>query len=57
MTTERRAYTVREVAEAFGLHPDTVAAAIRRGELRATRLGRRWLVPREEVERIERGDA
>jgi excisionase family DNA binding protein len=43
--SERVAYTVPEVAEATGLHPDTVRAAIQRGEIPATRVGRQWLVP------------
>jgi len=32
--------TVRETAQVLQCHPDTVAAMIRRGELKAVRLGR-----------------
>lgn len=55
--SERATFTVPEVAERFGLHVDTVRAAIRRGEIRAARIGRQFLIPRAEVERIERGEA
>jgi excisionase family DNA binding protein len=32
--------TVRETAQVLQCHPDTIAAMIRRGELKAVRLGR-----------------
>lgn len=52
----RVTFTVAECAEMLGVHPDTVRAAIERGELRATRLGRQWLIPASEVERIAAGE-
>jgi excisionase family DNA binding protein len=54
--TERVTYTVPEVAQRFGIHEDTVRAAIKRGEIRATRLGRQWLIGIAEIERIARSD-
>lgn len=41
--------TVRETAQVLQCHPDTVAAMIRRGELRAVRLGRAVRVPAESI--------
>jgi excisionase family DNA binding protein len=49
---ERRAFSVSEAAEMLGLHRQTVAAAIRRGDLPAVRLGRKVLVPRAALDRF-----
>lgn len=50
--TGREVYSPREVARAVGLCPATVYEAIHRGELKASRVGRRFLVPRSEVRRL-----
>ena len=42
--TDRQAYTLRGAARAYGLARDTLAAAIRAGDLPASRLGSRRLV-------------
>ena len=39
------ALSVNETAERLGVHPQTVRAMIKRGDLRAVRAGRRLLVP------------
>ena len=39
-------YTVREVSAALGLSLGITYELIRKGEIPAKRLGRRWLVPR-----------
>jgi excisionase family DNA binding protein len=49
-TPQPRTYTVAEVAELFGLHPQSVYAAAARGELPAMRFGRRWVFPREAID-------
>lgn len=49
---ERRAFSVSEAAAMLGLHRQTVAAAIRRGEIPAVRLGRKVLVPSAVIERL-----
>lgn len=41
----RRAWAPREVAKLLGLSKSTVYLSIQRGELRARRWGRRWVVP------------
>ena len=40
-------------AEYFGLHPEYVRDRIRRGEIRARKLGRRWRIPVAERNRVE----
>lgn len=40
-------YTVRQVAALLGLNVGMTYELVRRGEIPAKRLGRRWLVPRE----------
>lgn len=40
------AVPVKEVVEALGLSADSVYAAVRNGELRVIRIGRRILVPK-----------
>jgi len=49
--TEKVAYSVRETAEALGLHPNTVYELISDGKLPALRLGRKILVSRSELEK------
>lgn len=49
---ERRAFSVSEAADMLGLHRQTIAAAIRRGELPSVRLGRKVLVPRAALDRL-----
>lgn len=38
----------------FGVAPSTTYRWLREGRIRSLRLGRRYLIPREELERIER---
>ena len=42
MTTAERFLTLSEAAEVLGLHPRTVVAYVRRGELEGHLLGGRW---------------
>jgi excisionase family DNA binding protein len=49
--------TVREVAEALRLHPDTIRDWLRAGRIRGVRLGgprAGWRIPRSEVDRLLR---
>lgn len=46
--------TLRSASERLGITPDTLRAQIRRGRLRAKKLGRDWLVERAEVDRYRR---
>jgi excisionase family DNA binding protein len=45
---------VREVSKATGLSEESIRAAAREKRLKATRIGRRWLIPRSELERLIR---
>jgi excisionase family DNA binding protein len=42
--------SVEEAAEVLGLHPATVQRAIKRGELPATRVGRKWRIRPSDLE-------
>ncbi len=46
--------TLRDAAARLGITADTLRAQIRRHRLRATKLGRDWLVEEAEVARYER---
>jgi excisionase family DNA binding protein len=46
--------TLRDAAARLGITADTLRAQVRRGRLRATKLGRDWLVEEAEVARYER---
>lgn len=47
--------TIKELAKRWGLDPKTVRAGIEEGHLPAFRIGRRVLIPRAAVERLEQG--
>ena len=45
-------YTVAEAARLFKVSPTLVRRTVRKGELRAIRMGDRILIPRGEIERL-----
>ena len=47
-------FSLNNVAVALGFHVKTVEVWCRKGAIRAVRLGGRWRVAAEEVERIRR---
>src|SRR5436853_363988 len=47
---ERAGYSVREIAEQYGLSEPFVRLEIKRGNLRAAKLGRRVVVPIDSIE-------
>jgi excisionase family DNA binding protein len=51
---QRTLFSVREVADRWGVHPDTVKRCIRRHSLRAVRIGGRHMVRITEIERAEK---
>lgn len=57
MTDEPLVYTVPQVAERLQVGRSSVYDAILRGELRAVRLGRRVLVPRDALRAFLEGTA
>lgn len=52
---ECQALTITEAAARLGIHRQTLRAAIERGDVRAVRIGRRWLVPVAAIDELLRG--
>jgi len=48
----RLAYTARELAQSCGVSEQHIFNLIRRGELASFRLGRRYLIPATELDRL-----
>jgi excisionase family DNA binding protein len=46
------AYSVKEASTLLGVHFNTLHRAIKRGEIRAVRIGHRLIVPAAELERL-----
>ncbi len=46
------AYKVKEVAEKFRVHRNTVLVWIKTGKIKAFRISHSWRIPQEEIERI-----
>lgn len=53
---DRLAFSPIEVSEMTGLNARTVRDLCERGEIRATKAGERWLIPRGEVARLTGDD-
>ena len=49
---KRLFFTVREVAEMFGLSYFTVLRYIKERKIRAVKFGKQWYVPRKEIEKM-----
>lgn len=47
--------SIAEAAARLGIHRQTLRAAIERGDLRAVRIGRRWLVPIAAIDELLEG--
>lgn len=56
ISSRRPPYRIAEAAERLGTSNRTVRDAIRNGRLKAHRLGRIFLIPRDEIDRLT-GDA
>jgi excisionase family DNA binding protein len=48
--SERQTYTVRETAAVMGLSLGVTYALLRQGRLPGLRLGKRWVVPRAQLD-------
>lgn len=48
-------YTTKEVAAILRYKHETVRKKVQRGEIKAVKVGRHWLISKEEVDRILRG--
>ena len=51
---ERLAVSIKEAGPAVGLSKYTIRDYLRRGVIRGTRCGRRWIIPISELERLAR---
>ena len=52
---ERQTLTIADAAARLGVHRQTLRAAIERGDVRAVRIGRRWLVPLAAIDELLAG--
>jgi hypothetical protein len=50
-----RLWSLRELAEAMGITPDSLRQRANRGTLAAVKLGRDWFVPDAEAQRVMGG--
>lgn len=48
-----RPLTVPEAAKLLDYHPDHLGRLLRAGTVKGERVGGRWLIPRQEVDRIK----
>lgn len=56
LENEKEVFSPDEVAEKLGVTVGTVRRWLRTGELKATKVGRKWFVAKPELERIIQGD-
>lgn len=49
---ERKYYSLREISEMTGISKNYLWKKVRSGELKAIRIANRYLVPKEELEKI-----
>lgn len=47
--------TPEQAADVLQLNPETIRRMIRRGELQAVQIGRRWRIPRAAIDRLLQG--
>lgn len=50
-------FTVKQLAMRWNVHRNTILNWIKKGEIASIQLGRKHLIPRHEVERIETANA
>jgi hypothetical protein len=50
-------HRVEDLQRQWGVSPDSIRNALRDGRIKGFRFGRVWLIPDEEKQRIERGEA
>ena len=49
---KRQVLSVREFSEIIGVPESTIRRWLQKGDIRGTQIGRKWLIPLSEVERI-----
>jgi len=48
----KKIYTVKEFSEELGVPQSSVRRWLKNGELRGTKMGKKWLIPASEIERL-----
>jgi excisionase family DNA binding protein len=48
----KKIYTVIEFSEELGIPQSSVRRWLKNGELRGTKMGKKWLIPASEIERL-----
>lgn len=54
MAEPRAFFTAKELAHRWHFHYVSIARIIREGRIKGVRISNRWLIPVEEVQRLER---
>lgn len=54
---DKAAYSLAEAAALLGVHPVTLRRLIKRGQIKAARVGRRVLIPQAELARLLAGQS
>lgn len=52
----REFYTVKEMAEKFGVHEHTIRNWIKKGQIRAVKIENTVRIPATEIERLKKAD-
>ena len=50
-----RYYTVKEVAQMFRVKEPTIYYWIKKGKIKAIKIGKKWLIPEEEIFKLING--
>jgi excisionase family DNA binding protein len=48
---EQRAFSLKEVADILGVHPETIRRAVKAGKLKAAKIGKDYRIAKTEVDR------
>ena len=48
---EQRAFSLKEVADILGVHPETIRRAVKAGKLKAAKIGKDYRIAKSELER------
>jgi len=48
----KKVFTVAEFSEELGIPQSSIRRWLKKGELRGTKMGKKWLIPASEVERL-----
>jgi len=52
MPKDKKIFTVLEFAEELGIPPSSIRRWLTNGNLRGTKMGKKWLIPSSEINRL-----